>query len=49
MPEEWWSRRDSGDLSRLIENLYQRRSAIGDLISSFRNSTCNPFPHWAGN
>jgi hypothetical protein len=47
MPEEWWSRHDSGDLCRLIENLYQRRSAIRDLITAFRNSTRNPFPNWA--
>ena len=49
MPEEWWSRHDSGDLFRLIENLYQRRSSIRDLITAFRNSTRNPFPNWAGN
>jgi len=49
MPEEWWSRHDSGDLSRLIENLYQRRSSIRDLINAFRSSTRNPFPNWAGN
>jgi len=49
MPEEWWSRHDSGDLSRLIENLCQRRSCIRDLITAFRNSTRNPFPNWTGN
>lgn len=49
MPEEWWSRHDSEDLSRLVENLCQRRSSIRDLISAFRNSTRNPFPNWAGN
>jgi hypothetical protein len=42
-------RDDSGDLSRLIENLCQRRSSIRDLITAFRKSTRNPFPNWADN
>jgi hypothetical protein len=49
IPEEWWSRGDSEDLSRLVENLCHRRSSIRDLITAFRNSTRNPFPNWAGN
>ena len=48
MPEEWWSSHGPGDLSRLLETLYQRRSLIRDLITAFRNSTRNPFPNWAG-
>jgi hypothetical protein len=48
MPEEWWSRGDADALSRLIENLYERRSSIRNLITGFRNSFRNPFPNWAG-
>ena len=45
MPEVWSCLgHDSGDLSRLIQNLYQRRSVICNLITAFRNSTRNPFP-----
>ncbi len=49
IPEEWWSRHDSEDLSRLVENLSQRRSSIRNLISAFRNSTRKPFPNWTSN
>jgi hypothetical protein len=46
MPAEWWSRHGPDDLLRLIENLYQRRSLIRDLITAFRGSSRNPFPEW---
>lgn len=49
MPQEWWYQHTCGDLHRLIETLYQRRSKIRDLITDFRHSTRNPFPNWAGN
>ena len=49
MPKESWDKKFPSDLSRLIDTLYQRRSKIRDLITAFRNSTRNPFPHWAGN
>lgn len=49
LPEDWWFRYGSeDDLCRLIEALHQRRSSIRDLITTFRNSTRNPFPNWAG-
>lgn len=46
VPPQWYEH-DSEALSRLIESLYQRRSLVRDLITSFRNSTRNPFPNWA--
>lgn len=45
IPEEWYEF-DRNGLSRLVEELYSRRSAIRDLISAFRTSSRNPFPGW---
>jgi hypothetical protein len=45
IPAEWYER-DSEALDRLIETLDARRSLIRELITSFRNSTRNPFPNW---
>jgi hypothetical protein len=45
IPPQWYEH-DSEALSRLIESLYQRRSLVRELITSFRNSTRNPFPNW---
>lgn len=45
IPRQWYER-DSEALARLIESLHQRRSLVRDLITSFRNSTRNPFPNW---
>ncbi len=45
IPYEWYGH-NSEALSRLITALYQRRSLVRDLITSFRNSTRNPFPNW---
>jgi hypothetical protein len=45
IPPQWYEH-DSEALSRLIESLHQRRSLVRDLITSFRNSTRNPFPNW---
>jgi hypothetical protein len=45
IPPEWYEH-NSEALSRLIESLYQRRSLVAELITSFRNSTRNPFPNW---
>jgi hypothetical protein len=41
-----WYEHNSEALSRLITSLFQRRSSVRDLITSFRNSTRNPFPNW---
>ncbi len=45
IPEEWYQGNKSG-LAQLIDTLYQRRSRIRDLITAFRESYRNPFPHW---
>ena len=48
IPPEWF-RRDFYALSRLITVLHQRRLAVRDLITAFRNSSRNPFPNWTAN
>ncbi len=45
IPEEWYEG-DRNGLNRLVEALYDRRTAIRRLISEFRESTRNPFPNW---
>lgn len=45
VPAEWYQH-DTAALSRLIEQLYTRRSEVRKLITSFRNSSINPFPEW---
>jgi hypothetical protein len=45
VPPEWYEH-DSAGLSRLIETLHQRRLAVRDHITAFRDSTRNPFPNW---
>jgi hypothetical protein len=45
IPEEWYQH-DSEGLIWLVETLYARRPRIRELITSFRNSTRNPFPNW---
>lgn len=46
IPPEWF-KHDSQALFRLITALHQRRLAVRDLITAFRNSSRNPFPNWA--
>jgi hypothetical protein len=45
VPKEWYGH-DSDRMSRLIEELGERRSLIRDLINQFRKSYRNPFPSW---
>lgn len=45
IPPEWYEH-NSDALTRLIESLYRRRTLVRDLITSFSNSTRNPFPNW---
>jgi hypothetical protein len=45
IPAEWYEH-DSEAITRLIETLHARRFLIRELITSFRNSTRNPFPNW---
>jgi hypothetical protein len=46
IPEEWYEH-DGDGLSRLIDQLFHRRSRIRDLITAFRESSRNPFPNWS--
>ncbi len=48
IPPEWYEH-NSDSLLRLITSLYQRRSIVRNFITSFRNSTRNPFPNWTDN
>ena len=45
IPTEWYEN-DSTALTQLIEALHERRFLVRELITSFRNSTRNPFPNW---
>jgi len=45
IPPEWYAD-DWKALARLIERLHARRSRLGELILSARNSGRDPFPNW---
>ena len=45
IPAEWYEF-DSAELERLVEAIFNRRSAIRSLIQVFRTSSRNPFPQW---
>jgi hypothetical protein len=45
IPTEWYEH-DSEAITLLIEALHARRIRIRELVTSFRNSTRNPFPNW---
>jgi hypothetical protein len=45
IPAEWYEF-DTAGLGRLVEALYNRRSAIRALITAFRQSSRTPFPKW---
>ena len=45
VPTQWYEQ-NVKELSRLTELLYQRSLSVCDLVTSFRNSTRNPFPNW---
>jgi hypothetical protein len=45
IPEDWYEG-DRDGLNRLVEALLHRRGAIRKLITEFRRSSRNPFPHW---
>ena len=47
IPHEWFEH-DGEGLFSLIDTLHQRRSKVRDLITDFRESGRNPFPHWMG-
>jgi hypothetical protein len=45
IPPEWYEG-DAGVLETLVEKLLSRRSNLRELISSFRESSRQPFPNW---
>ena len=45
IPAEWYEF-DTAGINRLVETLYNRRSAIRALITAFRHSSRAPFPNW---
>lgn len=45
IPAEWYES-DSAELERLVEAIFNRRTAIRSLIQAFRTSSRNPFPQW---
>ena len=51
VPEEWtrsplYRPRSAANVAELCEQLYNRRAAIRDQITAFKNSSRNPFPNW---
>lgn len=44
VPPEWYG--DPSELEALMETMLKRRSRVRELITSFRESTRNPFPNW---
>lgn len=47
IPPEWYEN-DADALEKLVERLLQRRSLVRDLITTFRESSRQPFPNWHG-
>jgi hypothetical protein len=45
LPAEWTAGDDEA-LERLLEQLYERRGRLPDLITSCRAARTEPFPHW---
>ena len=45
IPPEWYGG-DWDALERLLERLYDRRTRVGELLMSARNSGRDPFPNW---
>ena len=44
VPPEWYG--DPSELEALMEAMLKRRSRVRELITSFRESSRNPFPNW---
>ena len=47
VPPEWYGG-DTAVIERLMEQMLRRRSRVRELITSFRESSREPFPMWAG-
>ena len=45
LPAEW-TEGEEGALERLLEDLYQRRGRVAELINACREGRMNPFPMW---
>jgi hypothetical protein len=45
VPPEWYGG-DLAEIERLMEQLFQRRGRVRDLIDAFRRSNREPFPNW---
>jgi hypothetical protein len=45
IPPEWYAY-ERPALEQLVEQVYRRRTVIRDLITGFKDSSRNPFPHW---
>ncbi len=44
IPPEWYG--DPAELELLLETMLKRRTRVRELITSFRESSRNPFPNW---
>jgi hypothetical protein len=45
IPPEWYED-DYDALMRLLEQLYQRRTRVPELLLAAKNTTRQPFPNW---
>ena len=45
IPPEWYED-DYDATSRLLEQLYRRRTRVQELLISAKNTTRQPFPNW---
>jgi hypothetical protein len=48
IPPEWYES-EWGALESLMRLLLDRRAMVRELITAFRTSLRNPFPHWRDN
>lgn len=46
IPPEWYADQQE-ELYRLLENLYQRRDRVSELLMAAKNSNRQPFPNWS--
>jgi hypothetical protein len=45
VPPEWYGG-DPAELELLMETMLKRRSRVRELVTAFRESSRQPFPHW---
>jgi hypothetical protein len=46
VPFEWWYDDDLEALDRLMEQLYERRKRVPELLRAAKNAARDPFPNW---